>query len=144
MLRLQLVFVVSFQARIFFTFKRLIIYIFLDTEKPTIDDVPQNIVQSTDPGSNSAVVSWPKPLARDNSGYVTLSTSHEPGDSFPIGETTVSFTAIDPYSNKATKSFTVTVRGKLQSNDPDIQLVQFSLSNKSYGDRFLEISASER
>ena len=67
--------------------------------------------QSTDPGSDTAYVSWPEPIAIDNSGFATLSASHHPGHSFPIGETTVTYTAVDPYSNKATKSFIVSIRG---------------------------------
>ena len=85
-----------------------------DRENPIISGTPQNIDQSTDPGLDTAIVSWPEPTASDNSGYVTLSSSHEPGDSFSIGDTTVTYTAVDPYSNKAIKSFTVTVRGKLK------------------------------
>ena len=82
-----------------------------DTENPHLSDTP-NIKQATDPGLDTATVSWIAPTANDNSGFVTLSSSYKPGDSFPIGVTTVIYTAIDPYSNKATRSFTVTVRGK--------------------------------
>ncbi len=68
--------------------------------------------QVTDPGSSTASVSWTAPIASDNSGPVTLTSSHDPDDSFPIGDTEVTYTAVDTYGNEATKSFTVTVVGK--------------------------------
>lgn len=87
---------------------------FTDEESPTIKNVPHNIDHSTDPGSISAVVSWTEPTANDNSGFVTSSSSHKPGDSFSIGDTTVTYSAIDPYFNEISQSFTVTVKGKLK------------------------------
>ncbi|XP_072049004.1 uncharacterized protein [Amphiura filiformis] len=88
-----------------------------DTEDPVLLYIPGDKNKPTDPGSSTAVVSWTEPTASDNSGSVTLTSSHSPGDSFPIGDTTVTYTATDPYGNKATKTFTVTVK---DSNSPVI------------------------
>ena len=68
--------------------------------------------QPTDGGVATAVVTWTPPTASDNSGLVTLTSSHNPGDTFPLGVTTVSYTAVDPDSNLMTESFTVTIEGK--------------------------------
>ena len=76
--------------------------------------MPANLNQNTDLNSNTATVSWTPPTAIDNSGTVaSLTSTHSPGDSFNIGTTTVTYTAVDPYSNEATKSFDITVTGNL-------------------------------
>ena len=82
-----------------------------DTEDPTLLYLPEDKSQGTDPGSDTASVSWTEPSANDNSGSVSLTSSHDPGDYFPIGDTEVTYTARDPYGNTATQSFTVTVTG---------------------------------
>ena len=77
--------------------------------------MPQDIDQSADPGSDTSHVTWIEPTSTDNSGFATLSKSHHPGDSFPIGQTMVTYTAVDPYSNKVVKSFIVSIRGNFDS-----------------------------
>ena len=52
----------------------------------------------------------PPGYAPANEG-VTVISSHNPGDTFPIGITTVTYTATDPYGNLATTSFNVVVTG---------------------------------
>ncbi len=74
--------------------------------------MPSNIVQDTDAGSATAVVTWNEPTASDNSGSVTLTSSHSSGDAFPIGETTVTYTAVDEAGNQVEDTFTVTIEGK--------------------------------
>ena len=49
----------------------------------------------------------------DNLGIQTLTSTHNPGDSFPIGTTTVNYTSIDAAGNSATCTFNVVVSGKL-------------------------------
>ena len=84
-----------------------------DAEMPVISGVPSNIAQDANANSNTAAVSWTPPTASDNSGSVaSLTSTHNPGDMFDIGTTTVMYTATDPYSNEAVASFTVTVTGK--------------------------------
>jgi hypothetical protein len=80
-----------------------------DTEAPVINDCPTNITVSNDSGSCGAVVDWTPPSGSDNSGSVTLATNFEPGSSFPIGNTVVTYTATDPSGNSATCSFEVKV-----------------------------------
>lgn len=74
--------------------------------------MPENIQQEVDKESETATVTWSEPTVSDNSGSVTLTSSHKPGDSFLIGNTTVTYTAEDMYSNVVTGSFTVSVFGK--------------------------------
>ena len=84
---------------------------------PVIAGVPSNINQNTDANTNTAAVSWTPPTASDNSGTVaSLTSTHNPGDVFDIGTTTVTYTATDPYSNEAVASFTVTVIGKFETD----------------------------
>jgi hypothetical protein len=47
--------------------------------------------------------------ATDNSGLVTLTCNPEFGHFFPLGTTTVTCTATDPFGNTSTCTFTVTV-----------------------------------
>ena len=85
----------------------------LDPENPTLSGIPSDITQDTDSGLSTATVSWTEPTESDNSGQVTLTSSHSPGDSFSIGTTVVSYTATDSSSNTATDSFTITVEGTI-------------------------------
>ncbi|XP_033097160.1 mucin-12-like [Anneissia japonica] len=80
-----------------------------DTENPVFIECPLNIQQSTDTGSNDAVVSWTEPQATDNSGDPTVTQSHQPGFVFPIGVTSVVYSAVDADSNIATCSFSVQI-----------------------------------
>ncbi|XP_072028212.1 hyalin-like [Amphiura filiformis] len=81
-----------------------------DHEKPVIDNVPANIIQETDPGMSSATVAWTLPTGSDNSGSQTLTSSHTPGLSFPIGVTIVTYNSTDCAGNTVTSSFTVTIQ----------------------------------
>ena len=57
-------------------------------------------------------MSWTPPTASDNSGEaVTLTSDYSPGETFPIGNTTVTYTATDAYGNTATSTFNVVVTG---------------------------------
>jgi gliding motility-associated-like protein len=62
-------------------------------------------------GSCEAVASWETPSTTDCS-VVTLTSSHQPGDSFPIGETEVTYSATDEYGNRTTCGFVVKVEDK--------------------------------
>ena len=80
---------------------------FTDSEIPVIFDTPPSQNVSTEA---TAIVSWTPPTASDNSGEaVTLISDYSPGDTFPIGTTTVTYTATDAYGNTATSSFDVVV-----------------------------------
>ena len=71
-----------------------------------------NITQDTDPGVNMAIVNWDQPNVTDNSGVATLTSSHQPGSKFDIGQTSLFVKAVDPSGNNLTEYFNVTVKGK--------------------------------
>lgn len=79
-----------------------------DTEAPVIANVPANITVGNDAGMCSAVVSWTPPTASDNCS-ATLSSNENPGNTFPVGTTTVTYITTDAAGNADTASFTVTV-----------------------------------
>ena len=85
--------------------------LFQDDERPSIGSIPSDIAQSSDVGSSTAVVTWSAPSASDNSGTVNLTSSHSSGSTFSIGDTIVTYTAVDTSSNSANVTFTITVRG---------------------------------
>ena len=84
---------------------------FIDDEIPLVSGIPSDIEQSTDVGSSTAVVTWSEPTASDNSGSVNLTSSHSSGSTFSIGDTIVTYTAVDTSSNSANATFTITVIG---------------------------------
>ena len=55
------------------------------------------------------MVTWDTVRATDNSGSVTLTSNHEPGSAFQIGENIVVYTATDQSGNSATSTFVVIV-----------------------------------
>ena len=61
----------------------------------------------------TGTVSWTAPTATDNSGTQTLTSTHNPGDSFPVGTTTVTYTSTDGSGNTVTCTFSVDVNGEL-------------------------------
>ena len=61
------------------------------------------------------MVSWTEPTVTDNSGSYTLTTTHSPASSFDIGNTIVTYIAVDESGNKATYSFVITVTGMILS-----------------------------
>ena len=73
--------------------------------------MPSTTTENAGVNSNSAAVTWTPPTASDNSGQVTLTSTHNPGNTFTIGTTRVTYTATDPYSNEVTESFDVIVIG---------------------------------
>ncbi|XP_071476500.1 uncharacterized protein [Diadema antillarum] len=79
-----------------------------DMESPNIS-CPADITQSTDPGMNSANVTWSDPYVTDNSGILAVTSTSLSGRIFPSGSTTVYITAEDSSGNEATCNFTVTV-----------------------------------
>ncbi|AVR46132.1 hypothetical protein C7S20_13175 [Christiangramia fulva] len=82
-----------------------------DNENPTID-CPDNIDTNVDGGICGAAVEFTAPQGMDNSGNVTVEQTAGPasGEVFPVGTTTVTFTATDEAGNTAECSFTVTVK----------------------------------
>ncbi len=81
----------------------------IDPEVPTLTGVPADISVNNDLGACSAVVTWTPPVAADNCAVVTFTGDANPGDSFPVGATVVTYSATDPSGNVTSGSFTVTV-----------------------------------
>jgi len=80
-----------------------------DNENPVITGCPTDITQTNDAGDCGAVVTWVNPIASDNCGIQSFTSTDAPGDFFPVGTTTVTYTAIDIYGNTSTCVFDVTV-----------------------------------
>ncbi len=81
-----------------------------DQVAPTISNVPANLTVSNDAGSCNAVVNYAAPSVSDNCTGATIVSSNASGSLFPLGSTTVTFTATDGAGNTSTSSFTVTVQ----------------------------------
>src|SRR5258706_1109443 len=94
---------------------------------PVTTAFPSNISRGTDSARCGAVVTWTAPTATDNcAGAVALSCNHNPGDTFPVGTTTVTCTATDG-ANSSTCTFTVTV------SDDDAPVISGCPGNISQG-----------
>ena len=80
-----------------------------DNQNPSIS-CPANINVNAASGSCAANVNYSTPSASDNCSVITALTGGlASGSSFPVGTTTVSYSATDPSSNSVNCSFSVTV-----------------------------------
>jgi hypothetical protein len=87
-----------------------------DMTPPTINNCPGNITTSAAFNACTKVVTWTPPTAFDNCSGVTLVQTSSPagygiGSAFPIGTTTITYTATDASGNVTICIFTVTVTG---------------------------------
>jgi HYR domain/Secretion system C-terminal sorting domain/Domain of unknown function DUF11 len=82
-----------------------------DTTKPIFANCPSNITTST--STTCANVNWTPPTATDNCSTPSVSATHAPTFCFPIGTTTVVYTAKDGRNNQKTCSFLVTVNSQV-------------------------------
>jgi len=73
---------------------------------PRINNCPADITVATG-GSN--VVSWTIPIATQGCGISSFTSTHNPGDTFACGTTTVTYTAIDNCNRSVSCSFNITV-----------------------------------
>jgi len=80
----------------------------VDIEPPVISSCPADITVTADTSYCGAVVSWIAPTATDNCSVVVTST-HNPGDTFTVGTTTVTYTATDAAGLTDQCSFDITV-----------------------------------
>ena len=80
----------------------------IDTELPTVS-CPTNIVV-TIPGCDGGTnVNFAAPIFADNCPMVSATSTHQSGDYFECGVTTVTYTAIDMSGNTNTCSFTINI-----------------------------------
>ncbi len=70
---------------------------------------PQVVSCPTDINTTNPVVTWTAPVFSDNCSPLDITSTHAPGATFPVGTTTVTYTATDPSGNTATCTFSVTV-----------------------------------
>ena len=80
-----------------------------DNQPPTIFALPNDMVVNTTPGVCGAVVNYIAPQVLDNCAIANFSTPNPSGSEFPLGQTTVIYTAVDVNNNIALDSFTITV-----------------------------------
>ncbi|MDX8340997.1 gliding motility-associated C-terminal domain-containing protein, partial [Draconibacterium sp. IB214405] len=84
----------------------------IDTTAPVIE-CPEDVVVSIDADDPDAIVEIPLPLVSDNCGDVTYSNDFngttDASGLYPLGVTTVTYTAVDECGNTDSCSFTVTV-----------------------------------
>ena len=80
----------------------------VDSEFPTITGCPSDI--NLNIGSAcSSTVNWTEPVASDNCNVASFVSSHNSGDTFSVGTTTVTYTATDDYGNETVCSFDVSI-----------------------------------
>ncbi|WP_037314759.1 HYR domain-containing protein [Salegentibacter sp. Hel_I_6] len=82
----------------------------VDDEAPVIED-KNDITVNTDPDLCGAIVDYELPSATDDCGLESIAITEglAPGSEFPLGQTTVTYTAIDVNGNSVNSSFVVTV-----------------------------------
>lgn len=86
----------------------------MDTTPPTITGCPSSpIILQTDATTCSAIATWVPPTANDNCDVESFTTTHNPDTSFPLGTTTVTYTATDNFNNTATCSFDVIIEDNI-------------------------------
>lgn len=80
-----------------------------DTLAPNINLSADTVYALVPPGQCSAIVNWPPPVINDNCNF-SVTVSHASGSTFPVGWTTVIYTATDTAGNTSTDSIRVEVR----------------------------------
>ncbi len=92
-----------------------------DFEPPIIQCPDDIILQVTD--NDNSIVTWDSVVATDSCSIVTISSTHNSGDNFLIGTTTVSFTATDDSGNEVTCSFDIIV---IQNTDTCLDTLEIT------------------
>ncbi|MBO2545503.1 HYR domain-containing protein [Salegentibacter sp. BDJ18] len=103
----------------------------IDDEAPVIEE-KNDITVNTDPDLCGAIVEYDIPSASDDCGIesIALTKGLAPGSEFPIGQTTVTYTATDINGNSANSSFTVTV---IDNESPTISCPEDITLNVEFG-----------
>jgi len=81
-----------------------------DNIPPSTSDCPMDITMASNLPDCEAIVNWTVPTFTDCSSPISVTCTHEPGDTFPVGTTTVICIAVDAAGNSATCSFDVTIQ----------------------------------
>ncbi len=81
-----------------------------NTPPVVVNPFPASITQYVGPGACSVVGQFTAPTFTDAcSNNITVDPSHQVGATFPIGNTTITYTATDPAGNSTVESTTLTV-----------------------------------
>ncbi|MBK5192732.1 MAG: HYR domain-containing protein [Flavobacteriaceae bacterium] len=89
-------------------------------EAPVIT-CPANIEVTTNAGNNYAVANFPNATATDNCAVIVTQTFGLPtGSQFPIGDSTIEFTAKDSFGNTDICTFLITVKPGEEVNMPPV------------------------
>ena len=85
---------------------------FVDNEVPLISGCISTLTSNALPGQAFDNLNWVEPTATDNAGQVNMTGTHVPGAMYYIGDTTVTFTAVDDSGNIAMCIFVITILGE--------------------------------
>jgi gliding motility-associated-like protein len=83
-----------------------------DKSGPVFENCITDIVVNAN-STCSAIVNWGLPQVTDNCGSSIVTSSHKPGDTFPIGKTEVKYAATDSHGNVSTCTFNVIVKNEI-------------------------------
>ena len=87
---------------------------------PPVITVPDDITEEAT-SADGAQISFEVSAEDDIDGAVDASCDYDSGDTFPIGETLVTCSAVDAAGNRAEESFTITVQ---DTTPPDVEITQ--------------------
>ncbi|MEJ7611372.1 MAG: HYR domain-containing protein, partial [Ferruginibacter sp.] len=78
---------------------------------PVVSNCPADFTIYTGEGRTTCngAATWVAPTAIDNCGAVSVTGNHNPGETFPVGITNVTYTFTDTHGNSSVCSFNVTV-----------------------------------
>jgi PKD repeat protein len=80
-----------------------------DVVAPEFTFCPADITIQPDSSNCNPSVTWTIPVAADNCGVTSFTSNFQSGNNFPVGTTTVTYTAVDASGNTTTCSFDINV-----------------------------------
>jgi hypothetical protein len=81
----------------------------VDNVVPTISNCPVDVNIVANNAGCTGTATWTAPTESDNCSGLSMSSTHNSGDTFPIGTTAVTYTATDAAGNTASCTFNVIV-----------------------------------
>jgi hypothetical protein len=106
----------------------------MDTIVPVLTACPADIILPADEAGCVASPIWIAPMAGDNCG-ATLTSTHFSGNTFQLGTTIVTYTAVDASGNSISCSFNVTVTS-------DLSLSATSIAETVGGDGSIDLTVT--
>ncbi|QLH45335.1 MAG: fibronectin type III domain-containing protein [Bacteroidota bacterium] len=88
---------------------------------PVVSNCPSTVYVATACDAANATATWSEPTVTDDCGTPSSTASHNPGDVFPIGTTTVTYTYDDGFNPAVTCSFDVVVEARTSSTGSESQ-----------------------